>query len=279
MGVTVDFIGLVYFGREGEQDERRLVLIPDGRNPGDGIEPHQATINIATEDLIDADWWEEGLETLNAAGAGTNRRIRAKRDTVQRADFDPRVTPMVTFEIEEPSTLDITGVSGKAVDATQQDDQLPPLHRLGLNVDRQNAQTIARMSIGNGTLRAMLLPAPAGVAEDGTALFRGAAISRLEVNGRSRGPVTITAQANGTRKTIRVREGAEIVIANISPDFTGGANGTGHHQIYRRLNPQSGAQLSDPVANQNLTLLASAHPFFNPNNGNFPEEKCSNSCC
>lgn len=272
MGVTVDFVGLVYFGRDGEQGERRVVLIPDGRTPDNGIEPHIATINIATSDLIDADWWPEGLETRSTAARG--RRSRSKRGVVQAADFNAQQTPLLTFEIKDSSNLEISGVDGKGVDATQHDNHLPPLARQGLIVNRERAETIARMTIGSGTLKAMKLPFV-----DQNGQQRGAVVTRLVTNGRG-GPVTITAGANGAKKTIRVREGAEIVIANISPDMTGGTTQeTAHFQIYKKLDPDHVGLLSDPVIDPALEVLVSNNPFLAPQLGNFPEEKCSNTCC
>jgi len=62
MPYKVQFVGLVCFYRE---ENGRQALLPDGRNPGDDIEPHVATIEVAPEDVLASSGWEENADTAH----------------------------------------------------------------------------------------------------------------------------------------------------------------------------------------------------------------------
>jgi hypothetical protein len=241
MDSTIDFVGLVYFHHDGD---KRIVLLPDGTNPENELIPaHHAAIDIASPDFVDAIDWPE--------------------------DPVPQPPPPIfsrRFVIPEKASITITGLRGKGVDAASHDGLLPAL---GLRVDPAKADTIARLTVSNGTLKAFRLPDMDGA--------RGAVVSQVTVptNGD---PVTITARSGRITRTLIAAAGAEIVISNISnvPDEDDGENG--HFQIFRKLAPAHDAPLAPPVSHAKLDTLRTTHPFF-ARPENHPSEPCSNGCC
>ena len=55
MSYKVQFLGLVCFYRD---DEGRLAMLPDGREPGAGIDPHYASIDVDPTAILDAPSWD-----------------------------------------------------------------------------------------------------------------------------------------------------------------------------------------------------------------------------
>jgi hypothetical protein len=275
MGYTIDFVGIVYFDTNPRDKSSRRVLLPNGMNPGDGIEPHVASINIATSRLVGDPQW--GSPTPKP------RRVDRSRTLAYRAALQPLSTSsstatavmeeaeveLQTFPITERSTITITGLDGKGVDATEHDGQLPRLmDQVPPVVVDAKADTIAKLTIRNGKLMARRLPAVTG---------SGAIVSQLRVDGDF-GPITINVTDDKETRSITVLDGTEIVIANVSPDLTGGIDETGHFQIYRKLSPRNTTTLQQPVINAQVRTLATDHPFL-VDPFDFPEEKCSNTCC
>jgi hypothetical protein len=230
MAYKIDFVGLVCFLNQGDT---RLALLPDGRNPGGGISPHNASVIIKSGDFVSSDNWP---------------------------DFDD--SEVRTFAIDEPSVLSISGLAGQGVDATQHDQNTPRLSNDGsLVIDPDKAITIARLSIRAGTLQAFQLEL--GV------------VSQLEVD--HTGEVIITATWDGGIRTLTLKEGAEIVLVNLSEDRTGGSDETAHFHIYKQLTPGQTGTVSTP--NPDFTILAelhSDHPFMKPAFTEFPGRNCSN---
>lgn len=124
MPYKVQFVGLVCFLRERGG---RRVLLPDGRNPGDGIDPHYAAIVVAPDSVETATGWN------GDASDGTFR------------------LPPCSISIQ---AADIEGV----LDAG--DHVLPELRAIDPNfeIDPQTADTIAQLQLRQGTLKSFRIP-------------------------------------------------------------------------------------------------------------------------
>src|ERR1700686_56691 len=100
MPYTVQFVGLVCFYRERGG---RQALLPDGRNPGAGLDPHIASIIVAPGAVENATGWNG-----DSAVSG-------------RFTLPPSI---VTLEgVDRPGKLDTSG----------HDDRLPQLRRIDPN--------------------------------------------------------------------------------------------------------------------------------------------------
>jgi hypothetical protein len=229
MAYKVDFVGLVCFFAQGD---RRTALAPDGRDPGPGVAPHRARLIIESAQFMSATDWPSTDDG-----------------------------EIMTFAIDAPVVLSISGADGAGVNAAQHDELTPRLSSdRSLQVDLANAETIFRLTIGAGTLRAFQLEL--GV------------ISQWEVTDHQ-GEVTITAGA----RSLTVREGTEIVLANLSDDPTGGSatEEAAHFQIYKKLAPGQTGTVSQPDPDfDQLPELESSHPFMQPTVTEFPGRNCSN---
>ena len=62
MPYQVQFVGLVCFYRERGA---RLALLPDGRLPDDGIEPHQASIMVDPDSVEASNGWGHIGDTIS----------------------------------------------------------------------------------------------------------------------------------------------------------------------------------------------------------------------
>jgi hypothetical protein len=127
MSYKVQFLGLVCFYRNGEG---RLAMLPDGREPGAGIDPHYASIAVDPTAILDAPSW----------------------------DAKSRESGM--FQLP-PCVISIDGLETRgSLDTSAHDDHLPRLSRINPNfhIDPATAQTIATVPIRQGTLTAYLVP-------------------------------------------------------------------------------------------------------------------------
>lgn len=239
-GFKIDFIGLVCFLDRGEA---RLAYFPDGRNENGqlgNIPAHHARIIVPSapegepQSVLEADWWPDHDDT----------EVR-------------------TFPILEPVELEISGLDGRGVDATQQA-LLPKLSiDDSLVVDERNANTIARLTIRAGRLSAFE--------------FEGSAVSQLEIPDHDREIIIRATTRDGKVRTIVLRPGTEIVIRNSSEDLTGGADETAHFRIYRQLAPNSDGTLSVPDTDfEALQDLESEHPNLAVDVREFGGRNCSN---
>jgi hypothetical protein len=117
MPYKVQFVGLVCFLRERSA---RRVLLPDGRDPGNGIEPHYASIVVAPDAVEDA--------------SGGTFRLPPCRLSIEGADTE--------------GVLDAVG------------HLLPELRAIDPNfeIDPDRAGTIAQLHLRQGTLEAFRIP-------------------------------------------------------------------------------------------------------------------------
>jgi hypothetical protein len=291
MSLIIDFVGIIYFDADREPGHR-LVVILNGSDPGDGIEPHVATINIETDQIVtpptswpnmverrtvDRNRGRKRREQLLSRTSSTSDPVSGSASAFSSASGSASATLVadyvdyLSFPIHARSTITITGLTGKGVDTTEHDGFLPRLKDLipPVKVDLGNADAIAMLGISNGKLLARRLPADEG---------DGAVVSQLQVEG-DLGPITIAVDDGKEIRTITVKDGTEIVIANVSADSSGGDGETAHYQIYRRLSPANTTPIQAPPHVRNdVPLLASDHPFI-VDPYDHPEEKCSNTCC
>jgi hypothetical protein len=318
MTFQMDFVGLVCFVKERKdrKETGRLALLPDGRDPGGGIEKHTARLVVRKDqvDLDQTDWWDHTETALT-----------------------------FVFPIEFPSDLAISGLEGAGVEAKEQDAFLPRLPASSANgfaIDLNNARTIARLPIRAGTLQARQLelideqlgadvqhqgaiisslqvdhegpiiitatPRPRadvpatigslseslgatelGITDDVTSDFVQplpgevtGGMYPLSANVPEAPPATVAAAGDDLRpRRLTIKEGAEIVLANLSPDTTGGHEETAHFNIYKMLAPDQPHVLTEPQVDPAVPFFVSAHPFFRPDPGTFPSPKCSNTGC
>lgn len=126
MSYSVQFVGLACFLRDGNA---RQVLLPDGRTPPDGIEPHFAFIDVATESIREVRGWNG-----DAAGG--------------------------VFELPPCEILFEGADAGGSVDTSQHEGRLPQLKRIDPNfqIDPDRAATIATVPVRRGTLTAYSIP-------------------------------------------------------------------------------------------------------------------------
>ena len=127
MSYKVQFLGLVCFFRDGEG---RLAMLPDGREPGAGIDPHHAAIAVDPAAIVSSSEWDA--------------------ESLKMGIF--RLPPCaITIDgLDSPGTLDTTAHDGL----------LPRLGRLNRDfaIEPAAAQTIATMPIRRGILTAYRVP-------------------------------------------------------------------------------------------------------------------------
>ena len=135
MTYSVQFVGLACFLKAPGE---RHVMLPDGRNPGNDIEPHFASI------FVDAD----AVETSN----GWNQEAEAYGE----------------FPLA-PCAITIGGVNAAgALDTADHDSRLPQLCRIDPNfsIDRDTTETIATIDVRNGKLTGYRIPGGTAVITD-----------------------------------------------------------------------------------------------------------------
>ena len=235
---TVQFVGLVCFLRE--QGGRR-VLLPDGRSPGDGIDPHYASI------VVDA--------------AAVQEAVGWNGDAIAPGTF--RLPPCwLSLEGSEPEN----GV----LDTSAHHGRLPELRAIDPNfeIDPETAGTIAQLRIRQGTLKAFRIPG-------GTAL-----ISQLDVPHEGPVQITVTPRDGSTPRTIRVAPGTEIAVTNTAGEdiYTTEAEPHGHFRIYERLSVRP-VTLTAPATTPDAPASQSQHRLFMRPDPIGLSHDCSNTGC
>ncbi|HEX8410931.1 MAG TPA: hypothetical protein VF883_18850 [Thermoanaerobaculia bacterium] len=239
MPYKVQFAGLVCFYRESGA---RLALLPDGRNPGAGIDPHYGTIVVHEDWIEDASGWSSSeLE-------------------------EPGVFPLDSCDV----TLEGTSVSG-TLDVSEHEGKLPQLRQIDPNfvIDPDAAPTVARIPIRHGTLAAYRIP-------QGDAL-----ISQLEVPHDGSITITVTPRNGGPSRTIRAKAGAEIAIGNMAKGVyrDGETQHAPHFKIYEVLSSNPVSLTNLPAPSHQLTELQSQNPMFTGRGPIGLYVECSNTGC
>lgn len=238
MPYTVQFVGLVCFLRD---KGGRKVLLPDGRDPGDGIEPHDALIRVAPDAIEVAQGWPDS----EAAAHGVFR-------------LDPCSI-----------SLEGTEVTG-ALDTTSHDGRLPELRRVAPSfaIDLATAETIARLDIRQGTLRAYQIPG-------GTAVM-----SQLDVPHDGSITISVVPTDGGSRRMIRLRGATEIAITNTGRSgYMSQQEEDGHFRIYEKLSMRPVRLTTPPPVNSSLPRSPSRHVFFKAIGPHGLSTSCSNTGC
>ena len=238
----VQFVGLVCFFRERGG---RLALLPDGRDPGPGIDQHFGEIIVDADAVESASGWEDS----ETAGSGTFRF--------------------------PPCQIVLEGVDGDGpLDTTAHDELLPQLRRIDPNfeIDPSRAQTIAKVPIRRGTLKAYRVPGG------------DAAMSQLDVPHQGSITVTVNPDDGSSARTIRLKPGTEIAITNMARGVYGREDETpaereSHFRIYEKLSTRH-VSLREPTLLATLPETASRHSMFSKRRGPiglYPG--CSNTGC
>jgi hypothetical protein len=237
MPYTVQFVGLVCFLRD---NDGRKVLLPDGRNPGDGVEPHDASIVVAPEAVEDVQGWPE--------------------EAAARGEF-----------ALDPCSISIDGADAPGVlDTSGHDGRLPELRQIdpAFAINLATAKTIARLDIRQGALSAYRIPG-------GTAV-----ISQLDVPRDGSIAISVTPANGGQQRMIRLRPGTEIALTNTGRSgYTTIEEENGHFQIYEKLSVGP-VHLTQPVAVLGeVPPSPSRHPFFARIGAIGLSTSCSNTGC
>jgi hypothetical protein len=246
MACQITFLGLINFFDVTAQGG--LILLPEGREFGDGIADHFARFYVPADGVIDedTDWWPEFIDADMA-----NIGVRS---------FPIEAASKITINALDP-------VNGEQVQAAQNITFIPSLNDV-LQIEPQSAITIAQIPFGRGSLEAFLLIE--------------AAVSVLRVDAHD-AVIRITATHADGEKKLAVRNNTEIVLANMSDlsAIAPEANTPSHYSIYSRLEGTH-KSIPDPVINAQLgdVTNASGHPlvqFIRDNFGHVPRGGCSGS--
>lgn len=236
MPYQVQFVGLVCFLRERNA---RRVLLPDGRNPGNGIDPHYASIVVRPEAVEDSAGWNE-----DSSGG--------------------------TFRLP-PCRLSIEGVDSEGVlDAAGHQNLLPELRAIDPNfeIDPDRADTIAQLHVRQGTLEAFRIPG-------GTALISQLEVPHdgrisITVTPTDGSPERTIRVAPGTEIAVTNTAGEEIYTSEVEPH--------GHFRIYERLSVRQ-VTLAAPVSGSTAPASQSRHVLFMRQNPIGLSYECSNTGC
>ncbi len=239
MPYSVQFVGLVCFYRE---PGGRLALLPDGRNPGNGIAPHYGSVVVAAGSL-------EETETVNWVG------VKSVRD--------------ITFPLV-PCHLIIEGadVDGDLKTTAHILPQLVDIDK-DFEIDPSRAKTIAQIRIRQGTLTSYLIPGGA------------AAMSQLDVAHDGPIRITMKPDDGSPEGTIVAKPGTEIAITNMALgsvyDEPPAKNGS-HFTIYEKLSVNE-VSLKEPPPITALTESRSRHALFFRSGPIGLYVDCSNTGC
>ncbi|HET8797738.1 MAG TPA: hypothetical protein VFO89_08625 [Thermoanaerobaculia bacterium] len=235
MPYTIQFVGLACFLRSSGG---RTVLLPDGRDPGEGIDPHYGRIVVDPSAVVNEEGWPAGH-------------------------------PPGVFMLD-PCTIAITAAAESGtLDTSQHDRKLPELAAANpmFRIDPAMAQTIARLDIRQGMLRAFR--APGGEAT----------ISQLDVPYDDAIRITVTPDDGGAARTIDLAPGTEIAITNIAAHgYVDRVRENGHFRIYEKLGATR-VRLEAPTEVPPVPLSTTQHPCFA---GILPiglSTSCSNTGC
>lgn len=244
---NVQFVGLVCFFKD--PGGGRQALLPDGRNPGGGIDEHFPRIVVKPEDVLGGEAWENDV-----------------------ASYDGNF-PLPKCSIE----LDGAIQQGVSLDTSEHDGILPSLAAIapGFRVDSSFAQTVAHASMKSGQLKAFRLPGTDDERPD------VALVSQLTVNHDDDITIRITPRPNGTERTLRLKANAEVVIANVSNGSARfSANTPSHFTIYEKLS-DNGATLTPPgnFVSIGVPRLDSDNPIFTELQPIGLAPDCSNTGC
>lgn len=244
---TIDFVGLACFSKQDGQG--RFVLLPDGREPGEGIDAHIPRLVVKTEDVqrIDKELTTETIDggtevllpkcLLRFSGADTNDKKETTLDTTDHDRFLQQLS-------EIDPTFDADDIGG----------------------------TVVRLRIRKGTLKAYRFP--------GSDELDPAVVSRLQVPHDDWVSITIVPEPNGKPATVLLKPGSEVVLANTAPRHDD-LNQRSHFLIYERLSSRRVDFSKRPAAAAAgpLQHLSSHNPFFRSTVTSGAGGDCGNTGC
>lgn len=239
MPYTVQFVGVVCFFR---QNGSRVALMPDGRD----FDPqHEVRIVVNPRRIIPG---------------GTSGWNRNRADELRGIFRLPRCTVRM-------SGIDQAG----PLNSSAQDPFLPRLQVLNpaFQIDPASPGIAATMNIRQGTLGAFLYPGA-----DPTPTT--SVISQLDVNHDGPITITVTPETAGGVRTIQLRPGTEIVIANESIEDGPPRD---HFNLYDRLGRVAGPSvgMTPPTTDPTVPRSTSNHHYFaSLQNG---DDSCPNTGC
>jgi hypothetical protein len=258
MSYIIHFVGLVHFldrGRDG-----KLAMLPDGRSHPD-ISPHNTSFFIQNDDIVECDgWWKpEPNPDMDEEGVTEFRVRRPSKITISGMESTGKgCWPF-------GSKLDTSGLQ-----------RLPELaNEKGLRIVPGWAATMVQMPIRQGKLASFLF-----LGEE-----HGAGVSTLTVSDHS-GPVTILARldSSGGFRVLKLRDGAEIALANTSDLFTEERDGDENHfRLYGLLDVDRREDTLEPPPDPpHLPPLQFDHAYLRyieEHTGTVGGSGCSNTCC
>jgi hypothetical protein len=237
MPYSVQFVGLACFFRE---QGARNVLLPDGRTPPAGVEPHFASIVVASGAIDGSTGWDGDAD---AAGG--------------------------VFRLPPCSVLMTGADCDGPLDTQQQEPFLPHLRQLApdFEIDPAYAETIARVPIRCGVLTAYCIPGGDAV------------ISQLDVPHDDAIVVVVKPDDGSPERTISLKPSTEIVIANVARGGYAAAEAeNGHFRIYEKLSVRP-VSLLEPEVRPDIPPSPSRHVLFTRNAAIGLSMHCSNTGC
>jgi hypothetical protein len=222
----VNFVGLVCFFKEAGA---RVALLPDGRNPGGGIDAHHPRLVVGPKRVLSASGWKVA-ERLSGV-------------------FN---LPPCTIELQE---ADQPGQSPLSTD--EHDGAIPSLQAIdpAFQIDLDTVPTVARLRIANGKLQAFRFPGTNANNPD------VAIISQLRVP--HDGPIVVTVSPDaGSVRTITLQPSTEIVIANVSDPTDEFHVGPSHFLLYEQLSTAPVDLSHATITTRGIPPLFSHHVFF-----------------
>lgn len=247
MAYKITLIGLVCLFKE--PGGGRQMLLPDGRNPGEGIDPHFAKLIVPAAQVRNGEGWHNGVSLLNG-----------------QLLFEFQAKSTITFEeadVEDAANVDFIADER----GLPQLDDFAPDHKFP--IDPATADTILQFRIRRGRLATYRFP---GSKDDSEKV---ALISQVEVP--HYGTITLNVDSEDGPKMLKLEPETEIIVANVSPgSFEFVEHEESHFRIYEKLVNDT-IHLTSPAGTPlGIPKLVSDHPFFTKPNIIGLGAECSN---
>jgi hypothetical protein len=232
-GYDVLFVGLACFV---PQEKTRRVLWPDGTRPPATVTPHYAYIAVDPDAIIDKRGWlpaDDAQDDLMATGL-----FRLPKCTIYMTSAT------------DPGTLN----------AKAHDNRLPSIEQADRTavVNPNNVNTIAEMTIANGTLEAYL--SPGTQITDDMQTIDQAIVSKLNVPYAGQITVTVEERDTQARRTMLLKPGTSVALANLA--FPDEGTGVEHFSIYGQLTEDRRLNGRAAPVSAKIPVLQTSHPLF-----------------
>jgi hypothetical protein len=241
MPYQVQFVGLVCFYKDGRS---RQALLPDGREPGHGIEPHAGSVEVDPKCVIEAAGWGVSKDTEHG-----------------RYLLPPCSIVIEGAEADSSHSGDL--------DTSQHEGRLPMLSAIDRNfeIDPDRAETIARVRIQRGVLAAYRIPG-------GTA-----SISQLQIPHDGEIHIRVLPRDDSPERRLLLKPGTEVVIANMGRSgYLTNSPHNSHFRIYEKLSTQP-VTLHEPEILPDVPPSLSQHVTFQRHAPISLSSDCTNTGC